>query len=446
MNENKSVAYFVLERLEMGNNMQKRFVRRMCSVVFIFMMLMPYTRYMAVHTTKTYGDTTTEINKAKDNQAKIDEKLKDTQDELSDLRKQSADTQTYINQLDAKLGLLDNNIYDLNTQIQQLNNDIEEAKQGLEKAEIDSDLQYQAMKLRIQFMYEHNDESYLDILLASSSLADMLNKADYISKISEYDRQKLVEYEQIITYIAQTKQKLEADYAALDERKNAVEEQRKVLAVVQSTKEQELKSLNKQVSATQVTMSQLEKDKLEQENALLELIAKKDREDEEARKAEESRKKAELENKNSSSNSSNSSNSGSDATPSSSGFIWPTISKRITSRFGDTEYRASPHRGLDIGAVTPGTTGDPIYAAADGEVISASYHYSMGNYVIISHGNGLNTVYMHASSLKVSVGDRVSQGQVIMLMGSTGDSTGPHLHFGVVKNGTYVNPLNYISP
>ena len=123
--------------------------------------------------------------------------------------------------------------------------------------------------------------------------------------------------------------------------------------------------------------------------------------------------------------------------------MWPTVSRRITSDYGDTEDRSSGHKGIDIGATTPGVSGDAIYAAASGTVTLATYSSSAGNWIWIYHGNGLYTVYMHCSALLVSVGDTVSQGQTIARMGSTGNSTGAHLHFGVRLNGSYVNPWNY---
>ena len=119
--------------------------------------------------------------------------------------------------------------------------------------------------------------------------------------------------------------------------------------------------------------------------------------------------------------------------------IWPVGSSSITSYFG---YRSSPtagassyHRGLDIGA----SAGSSIWAAASGTVITASY-------IVISHGNGVCTVYEHCSALYVSVGQSVSQGETIAAVGSTGISTGAHLHFGVTVGGEYVNPLYYVSP
>jgi murein DD-endopeptidase MepM/ murein hydrolase activator NlpD len=129
----------------------------------------------------------------------------------------------------------------------------------------------------------------------------------------------------------------------------------------------------------------------------------------------------------------------------SGGLIWPCpASSRITSTFGSrespTEGASSYHKGIDIGAAT----GSKVIAAASGEVVIATYSASAGNYVMISHGSGVYTVYMHMSSIAVSEGQEVSQGQTIGAVGSTGYSTGSHLHFGVRKNGSYVDPMSYV--
>ena len=247
------------------------------------------------------------------------------------------------------------------------------------------------------------------------------------------------------TYIEQTKQNLESDYAELDTMKISLEDQKSALALVQQAKEQELAALSTQTTQTASTKAQLEKEMQEQENEILNLVAKKQQEDAAAKKAEKEKKNQNSSSgQNSNSNSNSSSNGGNSSTPSSSGFIWPTVSKRITSPFGDTEDRSSPHKGLDIGAVSVGVAGDPIYASASGTVIIAKYSATAGNYITIDHGNGFSTVYMHCSALKVSVGDTVTQGQTIGLMGTTGNSNGVHLHFAMIKNGTYVNPQSYL--
>ena len=407
-------------RLRMEESMAHRRIKRGISVVLILFMLVIYVNAPFGNGIRAFGDTVTDLNQAKDKQDQLSSQYEDTKKQLEQLQQESADTKSYIEQLDGKMSTLDSSLQSLNTQIEDMQNQIEEARVNLEQAEIDADVQYDSMKLRIQFMYERNEDTYLDILLSSSSLADLLNKADYITKISEYDRQKLQEYEETIQYIEQTKQNLQA-------------------------KEQELAALSTQTTQTASTKAQLEKEMQEQENEILNLVAKKQQEDAAAKKAEKEKKNQNSSSgQNSNSNSNSSSNSGNSSTPSSSGFIWPTVSKRITSPFGDTEDRSSPHKGLDIGAVSVGVAGDPIYASASGTVIIAKYSTSAGNYITIDHGNGFSTVYMHCSALKVSVGDTVTQGQTIGLMGTTGNSNGVHLHFAMIKNGTYVNPQSYL--
>ncbi|MEK3784492.1 M23 family metallopeptidase [Paenibacillus sp. FSL R5-0810] len=124
--------------------------------------------------------------------------------------------------------------------------------------------------------------------------------------------------------------------------------------------------------------------------------------------------------------------------------LWPTDSRRLTSSFG---YRSDPftgrsayHAGIDIA----GKIGDPIYAAGSGQVTAAERSGARGLYIVIKHPNGLETWYMHLNKLSVSVGDQVAQGEIIGQLGSSGRSTGPHLHFQVVKNDETVDPMRYV--
>ncbi|MFD1772668.1 M23 family metallopeptidase [Paenibacillus rhizophilus] len=127
-------------------------------------------------------------------------------------------------------------------------------------------------------------------------------------------------------------------------------------------------------------------------------------------------------------------------------FLWPTSSRTVSSSFG---YRTDPfkgsssfHAGIDIAA----QTGDFIFAAQSGTILAAEWSAARGNYIVIDHGNGLQTSYMHLSSSAVSAGDKVVKGQRIGQVGSTGRSTGPHLHFQVSKQNKTVNPLSYVQP
>lgn len=124
--------------------------------------------------------------------------------------------------------------------------------------------------------------------------------------------------------------------------------------------------------------------------------------------------------------------------------FWPTDSERVTSPYGKREDpfsgRLTMHAGMDIG----GSVGDPVYAAADGKVVDTGYTSARGNYITISHPSGLKTNYMHLNKILTEVGSTVKQGDTIAELGSTGRSTGPHLHIEVVKNGSTVDPANYL--
>ena len=129
----------------------------------------------------------------------------------------------------------------------------------------------------------------------------------------------------------------------------------------------------------------------------------------------------------------------------SGGFTWPVPSGgRISSTFGSreapTEGASTYHKGIDIAA----SSGSKVVASAGGEVVIATYSASAGNYVMINHGSGVYTVYMHMASLGVSEGQEVKQGESIGTVGSTGYSTGPHLHFGIRENGSYVDPQSFM--
>ena len=223
---------------------------------------------------------------------------------------------------------------------------------------------------------------------------------------------------------------LEAEHGELLGLQEQTEAKHASVEQLLSAKQSELKKYESQISAAEGQLSEYEKDIKAQEDSIKAIEA------EMRRKEEEARKKAEAAGK-----TYKTKNLGDIS------FTWPCPSSgRITSGFGGrsspTEGASSNHKGIDIGA----STGSGIVAAADGEVVVSTYSYSAGNYVMINHGGGVYTVYMHASKLLASVGDQVKKGQTIAKVGSTGYSTGPHLHFGIRVNGTYVNPSQYVSP
>ena len=267
------------------------------------------------------------------------------------------------------------------------------------------------MVIRIQYMYENGNASLLETVLTSNSISEMLTRVEYISQMSQYDREMLEEYVATTEQLAVEKEQLQLLSDGLSEQKDALDD-----VIASKTKQikkyqAQIDKANKDAKAYQAQLLAQEKELEKVEDAIAAAAAAGGYEG------------------------------------SVTGFIWPCpASKRITSYFGPrkapVEGASTDHKGIDIGV----GTGNNVIASAAGKVTTSTYSKSAGNYIVISHGSGMSTVYMHNSKLLVSVGEYVEQGQVIALSGSTGYSSGPHLHFGVIKNGTYVNPLGYVSP
>lgn len=376
-----------------------------------------------------YG-TKKELEAEKEKTSVIEEEKKKVEDTLKNLEGQKADTESYVRQLDQEMAAISSQLEELSGQIADKESEIAVTQEELSAAQEAEVQQYDAMKLRIKYMYEKGDTTFIDLILESKSISQLLNRAEYISQISQYDRQMLDEYAATRQTIANNEAKLESERADLLALQESTQAKHNSVEELLAAKEEQLKSYETQIASAQSQINAYEQDLAAQESKIRQI-------EEEMQKAEEeARKKAE--------------SSGTSYTVKSLGntkFIWPCpSSSRITSAFGGrespTEGASSNHQGIDIGA----STGSDIVAAADGVVTIATYSASAGNYVMLSHGGGVSTVYMHCSSLNVSEGQSVTQGQVIAKVGSTGYSTGPHLHFGIRSGGSYVNPSNYVSP
>lgn len=375
--------------------------------------------------------------------------------EQEGLQEQRTALQQYTWEIDEKLTDSSTKIYELKTQISEKQKEIDATQKKLEESEVSIAQQYEDMKLRIQFMYEKGNSQFMSMLLSADSISDFLNKAEYVSQITDYDRKMLDKLEETKNNIETAKAELVAGKEKLVNLKKDQEERQAELEKLLAEKEKELEKTDSKISKTAdsiysvASQIQTEEDNL----AEIERIEQQRREAEAQRAREESISAFIAAQQGGSSNSGGTTvqydhiNTDEGSYSGNGSYIWPLPSQYRTrsSTFG---YRNDPwgsgstvyHCGDDY----PAPAGTPIYAVADGTVDSSGYSSSTGNCVVLYHGNGLSSIYMHASVLLVSAGQTVKQGDVIALVGTTGPSTGNHLHISFRLNGNWVDPKNYI--
>lgn len=394
----------------------------LCSILLsLFFFLGSRSAYASELTNSVIQEKEAEIANAEKEKKELQQGLTNVKKLKQELEKSKSDLTDYVTQLDLQLVDIQAKINDLSTKISEKEEEIEKTQKELDEALLRQQEQYEAMKRRIKFMYEKGDNTFLNLILNSTGLGDALNKAEYIEKLSDYDRRKLNEYVEYCEYVSVCKEALEEEKSVLDETKKAQEEEEASLNELVETKEAEILKVSSDISQQQAEIAAYEAEIADQ-NATIKALETAVAEERKKLAAEAGRKY----------------DGGKFANP------CPSV-VRISDDYG---WRTHPilktkqfHNGIDMAA--PG--GSPILAAYDGTVVAATYSSTMGNYIMIDHGDSLYTIYMHASALYVSKGQEVSKGQKIAAVGTTGRSTGNHLHFSVRLNGEYTSPWNYIS-
>ena len=356
--------------------------------------------------------------------------IDEAQQKADALEQQKSTAEAEKNSLNTQLNTILGEMEDAQTKLADKQTEIEEAEEALVQAKVEENTQYQSMKKRIKYMYENGNSQMVELLMESENIGEFLNKAEYISQISEYDRDMLDEFQAVV-------KEVEAEEAALQ----TLEVLRDDLLVKQSNLESLLSEKNLQISdlekqigdnaaLLQDLIAQAEAERLKQEQAAAAAAAA-------AQQAAQQQ---------AAQNSGNSGGGSSYVPPvidnvvSGNGqFTNPCPAGYVSSTFGYRDFDSSFHKGLDLAA----PEGTPTYAAADGVVLIAGWSDSAGNWIVIDHGNGFVGKYMHHSGLLVSAGQTVTKGQPIGLVGNTGNSFGAHLHFQLELNGAPVDPQAY---
>ncbi len=358
-----------------------------------------------------------EIEKKRAEKAQMQTGLSDVKKIKKDLEKQKKNLQSYVKELDKKLTEIENNILALKLQIEVKEGEIAVKEEELQEALKKENYQKESVITCIKLIHEAGRPDVLELMAKSRNFGDFLNNADYAEKVVEYDHRMWQNYKSIREYTELCKQELEVEKELLDTAKQNVEIEQQNIEELVSEKAKEIDKYENDIK---------NKDKL-----IAEYEAEIKAQNEEIAALEEAMKEL---------------IGGSDLKYDGGKFAFPLESyTRISSEYGE---RIHPilhtkqfHNGVDFAS----PKGTPIYAAYNGIVAAAAYSSTMGNYVMINHGSGLTTIYMHASVLNVKTGETVIKGQKIAEVGSTGRSTGNHLHFTVRLNGEYKSPWNYIS-
>lgn len=403
----------------------KRCKKALCLLLGMFFILaagVKYqnTAYASELTNDSIKQKEEEIQKAKEEKKSLQSGLTNVKELKKQLEASKTNLANYIEELDANLADIQAKIDELKTMISQKEEEIEQKTYELEEAVAVQEAQYEAMKARIKFMYEKGDVLYLELVFRSESFGEMLNKAEYIEMLSAYDRKMLDEYVEQAEYVALCKEELEEEKGILEEAKKSVEAEEASLNELIAAKEQEITAVSSDIKNKESAIAEYEAEIASQNETIAAL--EKAVAEEKARLAEEQSRRYD-----------------------GGIFTWPAPSyTRISDDYGNRIHSILGvqqfHNGIDMAA--PG--GSAILAAYDGKVVAAAYSNSMGNYIMIDHGDSLYTIYMHASALYVSKGAEVHKGDKIAAVGSTGRSTGNHLHFSVRVNGNYVSPWNYL--
>lgn len=388
--------------------------------------------------------------------SEIKSKLADLRAKQAEIQKQSDEleksiaenkdqTKTLVSQkaeIDQEMEMSRQKIENLNEQIQQLNLLIAEKQTELEASVAKEEALQKQYKARLRSMEETGSVSYWSILFRASSFSDLLDRVDMIREIAESDQLMLKQ-------LSAATQAVETERADLEQQKLDLQQTEDDLAVEQAeleTKRAKADTLITQMQAEYASLSDEFLAAEADEAAVREQIKKAETDYFNALAKEQAAAAAAAAAANKPSSGSNNSSASSSGGASSGGFAFPlAYSTGVTCAYGPRVHPINGNKSFHYGVDLAAGMNTEIYATKSGTVTGATYGEANGYYVTINHGDGYSSIYAHMTNYVVSVGDSVKQGQLIGYVGTTGWSTGPHLHFEILYNGSNVNPMNYIS-
>lgn len=383
---------------------KKRFIASIAAVLLLSSMNLKEN--LNIVSAATSGDAISALNHQ---QQILQNQYNDLNNKLSNISSDISKSRAYRNNINAQLATLQAQVNIENQKIAILDAQIKEHQDSINQMNQEIAAKMDQLKSRLNVIYRSGDVAVLDIILGSSGFDDLIDKADILQKMGNYDSKLISGLRSQIDTVSAENAEIEKNKEEVSKAKAVLDEKKSELLKLQNESDKILSNLNGQASVLRSRMNGI---------------------DSERRRINSQIKKA-----------SSPVSSVSAASNYTKGrYVWPVPnSRRITAGWGDGRN----HKAIDIGA----PMGTPIVAAADGVVVKAvnsGWGGGYGLHLQISHGGGYETLYAHSSRLCVSCGQAVKQGQVIAYVGSTGYSTGPHLHFETKKNGRQYNPMTEV--
>lgn len=429
--------------------------RILCAMLCVCMISIPMAIPTVVSAEDSISDLEQQLQQLEQENQKYQKILDDTKSDI-------AEKEEYKSALVSKVQVLDEKIAVTREKISSLNDDIKEKQDAYDKGLSEVEDQFDALANRLRILYMSGNATDLEIIFGAKDFSDLIDKMELVKSLANSDKELISEIQTKLDELSTQKESLEADKKDLETQQSSLKSDQDEFNKLISDNDEILKNLYASNSKAQNSLESAALKSDEIESKISEYYAaQKAAAEQAARAAQSSSSSSGGSSGSSSSSSSGSSSSGSSSSgsssvivPSGSGFAWPTPGFVSLSSEWFEDREVYNHGGIDIAGA--GIMGTPVVAAADGTVIatnSSCTHnwgksYSCGcgggygNYVMISHAGGKMTVYGHLTSLTVSSGQSVSRGQVIGYVGSTGNSTGPHLHYECRLNGVRYNPMS----
>lgn len=428
--------------------------RILCAMLCVCMISIP----MAIPTTVSAEDSISDLEQQLQ---QLEQENQKYQKILDDTKSDIAEKEEYKSALVSKVQVLDEKIAVTREKISSLNDDIKEKQDAYDKGLSEVEDQFDALANRLRILYMSGNATDLEIIFGAKDFSDLIDKMELVKSLANSDKELISEIQTKLDELSTKKKSLEADKKDLETQQASLKSDQDEFNKLISDNDEILKNLYASNSEAQNSLESAALQSDEIEAKISQYYAAQKAAAEHAAQASQSSSSSGSSSSSSSSSSSGSSSSGSSSSgsssvivPSGSGFAWPTPGFVSLSSEWFEDREVYNHGGIDIAGA--GIMGTPVVAAADGTVVatnSSCTHnwgksYSCGcgggygNYVMISHAGGKMTVYGHLTSLTVSSGQTVSRGQVIGYVGSTGNSTGPHLHYECRLNGVRYNPMS----